>query len=79
MNAVLDAFRQAQFSMTDFLRQAQGDAVGAFGLDPTEAPYRIVASGTHWCLRDYGGEQASPSLLNHNGSSPGSAGEAAKV
>jgi hypothetical protein len=27
MNAVLDAFRQAQFSMTDFLRQAQGDAV----------------------------------------------------
>src|SRR6516165_5357737 len=63
MNAVLDAFRQAQFSMTDFLRQAQGDAVGAFGLDPTEAPYRIVASGTHWCLRDYGGEHASPSLL----------------
>ena len=63
MNAVLDAFRRAQFSMTDFLRQAQGDAVGAFGLDPTEAPYRIVASGTHWCLRDYGGEHGSRSLL----------------
>jgi len=63
MNAVLDAFRQAQFSMTDFLRQAQGDAVGAFGLDPTESPYRIVASGTHWCLRDYGGEHGSRSLL----------------
>ena len=46
MNAVLDPFRQAQFSMTDFLRQAQGDAVGAFGLDPTESPYRIVANPT---------------------------------
>src|SRR5215468_1615532 len=63
MNALLDAFRQAQFSMTDFLRQAQGDAVGAFGLDPTESPYRIVAFGTHWCLRDYGGEHGSRSLL----------------
>ena len=55
MNAALDAFCQAQFSMTDIVRRAQGDAVGAFGLDPSESSYRIVASGTHWCLRDYGG------------------------
>src|SRR6516164_2769964 len=39
--------------MTDIVRRAQGDAVGAFGLDPSESSYRIVASGTHWCLRDY--------------------------
>ena len=63
MNAALDAFRQAQFSITDIVRRAQGDPVGAFGLDPNESSYRIVASGTHWCLRDYGGEHASPSLL----------------
>ena len=52
-----------RLSITDIVRRAQGDAVGAFGLDPTESSYRIVASGTHWCLRDYGGEHASPSLL----------------
>jgi polyhydroxyalkanoate synthase len=50
-------------SITDIVRRAQGDAVGAFGLDPSESSYRIVASGTHWCLRDYGGERASRSLL----------------
>jgi len=33
------------------------------GLDPSESSYRTVASGTHWCLRDYGGERASRSLL----------------
>ena len=60
MNAALDAFRQAQFTMTDIVRRAQGDAFGAFGLDPNESSYRIVASGTHWCLRDYGGEHACP-------------------
>jgi polyhydroxyalkanoate synthase subunit PhaC len=63
MNTALDAFRQAQFSMTDIVRRAQGDAVGAFGLDPSESPYKTTASGTHWRIRDYGGEHASRSLL----------------
>jgi len=28
MNTALDVFRRAQFSMTDIVRRAQGDAVG---------------------------------------------------
>jgi polyhydroxyalkanoate synthase len=38
----------------DILRRAQGDALGALGLDPNECTYRIVASGGHWRLRRYG-------------------------
>ena len=55
------AISLASFSPSNM--RGTADAVGAFGLDPSESSYRIVASGTHWCLRDYGGEQASPSLL----------------
>jgi polyhydroxyalkanoate synthase len=63
MNTALAAFRQAQFSMTDIVRRVQGDAVGAFGLGPSESLYRTVAFGKHWRLRDYGGEHGSRSLL----------------
>ena len=63
MNTALDALRQAQFSMTDVIRRAQGDAVGALGLNPSESPYRTIDFGTHWRLRDYGGEDDSRSLL----------------
>ena len=49
--------------MADVLRRAQGAALGAFGLDPQECPYRITASGSHWRLRDYADHAASPSLL----------------
>ena len=56
-------FVRLSSALTDIVRRAQGDAVGAFGLDPSESSYRIVASGTHWCLRDYGSEQTSPALL----------------
>lgn len=59
----LDEFRRAQFGLTDILRRAQGDTVATFGLGPTESPYRIVASGPYWRLRDYGGTAASASLL----------------
>ena len=62
MDAALDPFR-AQFAMADILRRAQADALGAFGLSPTECRYRVVASGSHWRLRDYADQDTSTSLL----------------
>jgi polyhydroxyalkanoate synthase len=59
----LNALNRAQFDVSDVIRRAQGDLVGAFGLDPSECPYRIITSHSHWRLRDYGGEDQSPSLL----------------
>ncbi len=59
----LDGFRRAQFGLTDILRRAQGDTIATFGLGPTESRYRIIASGPYWRLRDYGGPDASRSLL----------------
>ena len=63
IDSPLDALRRAQFGLSDILRRAQGNAVAAFGLGPSESPYRIIASGPHWRLRDYGGDSASRSLL----------------
>jgi len=59
----LNALSRAQFDVSDVIRRAQGDLVGAFGLDPSECPYRTITSRSHWRLRDYGGEDQSPSLL----------------
>jgi hypothetical protein len=53
MDATLNALHQAQFSWTDVLRRAQGDAFEALRLGPNEGPYQVVASGSHWRLRDY--------------------------
>ena len=58
-----DAFGRASFATVDVLRRALGHALGAFGLDPDECPYRIVGFGPHWRLRDYGGDDRSLSLL----------------
>ncbi len=63
MNTAPDALQRAHFIMSDILRRAQGDVVGAFGLDPSECSYRLVASRPHWRLRDYGGEDRAQSLL----------------
>jgi polyhydroxyalkanoate synthase len=52
-----------QFGVSDIIRRAQGDFVGALGLNPSECPYDIIASHSHWRLRDYGGEDHSRSLL----------------
>jgi polyhydroxyalkanoate synthase subunit PhaC len=60
---VLNALNRAQFDVSDVIRRAQGDLVGAFGLNPTECPYRTITSRSHWRLRDYGGKDQSPSLL----------------
>ena len=59
----LNALRRAQFDASDILRRAQGDVVGAFGLDPQQSPHQITMSRAHWRLRDYGGTHRSRSLL----------------
>jgi polyhydroxyalkanoate synthase len=63
IDAVLDGWRRAPFAIADAMRRAQGDAVAAFGLGPSECPYRIVAAGSHWRLRDYGGSGGRRPLL----------------
>ena len=62
-DTALNALRRAQFDVSDILRRAQGDVVGAFGLDPQESPHQIITSRAHWRLRDYGGTHRSLSLL----------------
>src|SRR6516165_9232721 len=63
IDTALSAWHRAQFSWTDVLRCAQGDAFEAFGLGPAECPYRVLASGPHWRLRDYADQDTSPSIL----------------
>jgi len=63
INSALDGFRRLQFGLTDVARRLRGDAVAAWGLGPCELPYRVVATGPFWRLRDYGGDNQSPSLL----------------
>ena len=59
----LEAVGRAPFGMADVLRRLQGDAVAAFGFGPSECPYRIVASGPCWHLREYSNHETSHSLL----------------
>lgn len=49
--------------LIDIARRAQGELLGRLGLDPRESPYRVVASGAGWRLRDYGGSPDAPALL----------------
>ena len=63
IDAMLDACGRTQFGIADILRRAQGYAFGAFGLDPNECPYQVIASGPFWRLRDYIKNDTSRSLL----------------
>lgn len=63
IDAALDAYGRIQFRIADILRRAQGDAFAAFGLDPNECPYQVIASGPFWRLRDYTKHEATQSLL----------------
>jgi len=63
VDALPDALGRAHFAVTDVLRRAQGDALGAIGLGPQEHPWRIVGSGPRWRLRDYGGGGTSAPLM----------------
>jgi polyhydroxyalkanoate synthase len=56
-------FKQAQFALLDLLRRAQGHALGSLGFGPAELGYRVLASGGHWRLRDYGGSGRGAALL----------------
>jgi polyhydroxyalkanoate synthase len=63
IEVAFDAFVRAHFAVIDIFRRAQGEAIGALGFDPVELPYRVVASGANWRLRDYGDGNAWVSLL----------------
>ena len=52
-----------QFAALDVMRRAQGRALGAAGFDPSELPYRVIAAGDYWRLRDYASAATSLSLL----------------
>jgi polyhydroxyalkanoate synthase len=56
-------FALAPFAIGDVLRSAQGEVLAAFGLGPNECPYRIIASGLYWRLRDYAGDASANALL----------------
>lgn len=62
IDTAFDAVRTL-FGMADIVRRAQASAATAFGLGPSECPYRILASAPYWRLRDYGDHGTSPSLL----------------
>ncbi len=61
--ALIGLFRHAHFALLDLMRRAQGQALGAIGFGPTELPFKVIASGPYWRLRDYGPSGAEPSLL----------------
>ena len=61
--AYLEALRGAHFAMSDRLRQTQASALDVFGVGPNECEFRVISSGPHWRLRQYGGPGLRPALL----------------
>ena len=59
IDAALDGIRRVQFEAADILRRAQGRTLQAVGFGPDECPYRVIASGPFWLLRDYGKDRAT--------------------
>jgi poly[(R)-3-hydroxyalkanoate] polymerase subunit PhaC len=57
------ALRQLQFVVMDAVRRTQGELLASFGFGPVESAYRVIASGPHWRLRDYGCVDQSHSVL----------------
>ncbi len=52
------------FSLADAVRRAQGNVLDVLGFGPQECGYRVLASGSCWRLRDYGGSDIrQPALL----------------
>ena len=54
---------RAQFETADTLRCMQGRTLQAVGFGPDECPYRVIASGPFWLLRDYGKDSATQNVL----------------
>ena len=50
-------------ALSDSVRRIQGQALELWGFGPSECPYRIVASGKRWRLREYDGASAGSPLL----------------
>jgi len=63
IDAALEGFRRVQFETADILRRAQGRTLQTVGFGPAECPYRVIASGPFWLLRDYGKDTATQSVL----------------
>ena len=63
IDAALDGIRRVQFETADVLRRAQGRTLQTVGFGPDECPYRVIASGSFWILRDYGKDSATQSVL----------------
>ena len=57
------AVRHMQFSVVDAFRRLQGDVLALLGFGPVETPYRVIASGAFWRLRDYGSDTERRSVL----------------
>ena len=62
-DAALDGLRRVQFETADALRRAHGRTLQAVGFGPDECPYRVIASGPFWLLRDYGKDSATQCVL----------------
>lgn len=56
-------YRTPALGLVDVLRRAQGDGLGLIGLGPMESSYRLIATDSRWCLRDYGGPSSAPCVL----------------
>src|SRR5215471_17074101 len=54
---------EAIVSWADAVRRAQGTVLDMLGFGPHECSHRVLASGTLWRLRDYGGPGGRSSLL----------------
>ncbi len=63
IDAALDGLCRAQFETADTLRRVQGRTLQAVGFGPDECPYRVIASGPFWLLRDYGKDSATQGVL----------------
>lgn len=57
------ALRHVQYTALDAFRRMQGDALALLGFGPIESPHRVIASGSHWRLRDYDSTHRSRSVL----------------
>ena len=62
-DAALDGLRRIQFEIGDTVRRAYGRTLQAVGFGPDECPYRVIASGPFWLLRDYGKDSATQGVL----------------
>jgi polyhydroxyalkanoate synthase subunit PhaC len=60
---LMDRLCQAQFTMTDSLRRAQGDTLEWLGFGPHECEYHVISSGPHWRLREYACQHADAAIF----------------